>query len=252
MKFFLRTGYGNSTNYAGGESMDVTDPIKTQGMCQGNTAAPAAWTVTSIPMIAAHKRRGHGAHFIAPIWDITSHIAGGLFVDDTDLVYVDMWTVESIIEAHSRLQESVMNWGSLLIATGGALKPGKCSYYLISFRWKADGTWVYENNAIRPDLAIGVPLADGSLAEIEHLPVESAIKTLGLMTCPTGSSASALGRMQQQGQEWADRVKSGKLSRRNMWFMMDRQFWPRVGYGISNTSASWGNWINASGEYTGS
>jgi hypothetical protein len=239
MKFFLRTGYGNSTNYAGGESMDVTDPVKTQGMCQGNTAAPAAWTVTSIPMIAAHKRRGHGAHFIAPILDITGHIAGGLFVDDTDLVHVDMRTVESIIEAHSRLQESVINWGSLLIATGGALKPGKCTYYLISFRWKADGTWVYENNTIRPDLAIGVPLADGSLAEIEHLPVESAIKTLGLMTCPTGSSASALGRMQQQGQEWADRVKSGKLSRRNMWFMMDRQFWPRVGYGISNTSASW-------------
>ena len=76
MKFFLRTGYGDSTKYAGGESMDVTDPVKTQGMCQGNTAAPAAWTVTSIPMIAAHKRRGQGAHFIAPILDITGHIVG--------------------------------------------------------------------------------------------------------------------------------------------------------------------------------
>jgi len=210
-------------------------------MCQGNTAAPAAWTVTIIPMIAAHKRRGHGAHFTAPISDITGHIVGGLFVDDTDLVHVDMQTVETVleVEAHSRLQESIINWGSLLIATGGALKPGKCSCYLISFKWKADGTLVYENNAIRPDVAIGVPLADGSLAEIEHLPVESAIKTLGSITCPTGSSASALGRMQQQGQEWADRIKSGKLSRRNMWFMMDRQFWPRVGYGISSTSASW-------------
>ena len=55
MKFFLHTGYGNSTNYAGGESKDVSDPVKTQGMCQENTAAPGAWTVTSIPMIAAHK-----------------------------------------------------------------------------------------------------------------------------------------------------------------------------------------------------
>ena len=33
MKFFLRTGYGDSTNYAGGESMDKIDPVKTQGMC---------------------------------------------------------------------------------------------------------------------------------------------------------------------------------------------------------------------------
>ncbi len=221
MKFFLRTGYSDSTNYAGGESTDEIDPVKTQGMCQGNITAPAAWTVTSIPMIAAHKRKGHGAHLIAPIKGTTSHIVGGLFVDDTDLVHVNMRTVETILDAHSRLQESVINWGSLLVATGRALKPSKCSYYLISFRWKADGTWAYENKTIKPDLAIGVPLADGNLAEIEHLPVESAIKTLGLMTCPTGSSAAALGRMQLQGQEWADGVKLGKLSRRNMWFMMD-------------------------------
>ena len=100
-------------------------------------------------------------------------------MDNTDLVHVDMRTVETILEAHSRLQESVIDWGSLLIATGGALKPGKCPYYLISFKWKADGMWVYENNAIRPDLAIGVPLADSSLAEIEHLSVESAITPWG-------------------------------------------------------------------------
>jgi hypothetical protein len=135
--------------------------------------------VTSIPMIAARKSKEHGAHFIAPILDITSHIVGGSFVDNTDLVHVDMRTVETILEAHSRLQESIINWGSLLIASGGALKPGKCSYYLISFKWKADGMWVYENNAIHPDLAIGVPLADSSLAEIEHLPVESAITPWG-------------------------------------------------------------------------
>ncbi len=116
-------------------------------------------------MIAAHKRKGHGAHLITPILDITGHVVGELFVDDTDLIHVDMQIVESILEAHSRLQESAINWGCLLIATGGALKPGKCSYYLISFKWKADGIWVYEDNVIRPDLAIGAPLADSSLGK---------------------------------------------------------------------------------------
>ena len=107
--------------------------------------------------------------------------------------------METILEAHSQLQESVINWGRLLIATGGALKPSKCSFYLISFKWKADGTWVFKDNVIRTDFAIGVSLADGSLAEIEHLPLSSAVKTLGSMTCPTGSSAAAFGQMQQQG-----------------------------------------------------
>jgi hypothetical protein len=59
---------------------------------------------------------------------------------------------------------------------------------------------------------IRVPLADGSLADIKHLPVNGAVKTLELMTCPSGSITAALQQMQTQGQEWVDRVKSGKLS----------------------------------------
>jgi hypothetical protein len=87
--------------------------------------------------------------------------------------------VETILEVHSQLQESVINWGCLLIATGGALKPSKRSFYLISFKRKTDGMKVYENNVIQLDLVIGIPLADGSLAEIKHLQVSSAVKTLG-------------------------------------------------------------------------
>jgi hypothetical protein len=57
MRFYLQTGFGDSTAYA--SSMRGK---KTQGMCQGNGAAPAGWTVTSITMIEAHKRKGHGVH----------------------------------------------------------------------------------------------------------------------------------------------------------------------------------------------
>jgi hypothetical protein len=67
MQFFLRTGYGDSKDYTGGDQESLEDQIRTQGMCQGNGASPAAWLVMSIPMIAAHKQKGLGAHFIAPI-----------------------------------------------------------------------------------------------------------------------------------------------------------------------------------------
>jgi hypothetical protein len=68
MKFSLRTGYGDSAGYAGGGTDNTSaDPIKTQGMCQGNGALLVAWTVTSIPMIAVQRKKGHGAHFKAPI-----------------------------------------------------------------------------------------------------------------------------------------------------------------------------------------
>ena len=57
-------------------------------------------------------------------------------------------------------------------------------------------------------------MADASLAEIEHLLVGKAIKTLGSMTCPLGSSAAAVDRMKTLGQEWVDKVLSSSLSRR--------------------------------------
>ena len=158
---------------------------------------------------------------------------------DTDLFHLLRNQTESVIEAHGHLQESIINWGNLLIATGGALKPAKCSYYLLSFRWKSDGTWTYELNELNEDLAIGVPMSDGSLERIEHLSCNSAIKTLGSMTCPSGSSTAALDRMRQQGQDWVDRVLASTLSCQNLWLMMDCQLWPRLGYGICNNTASW-------------
>jgi hypothetical protein len=117
---------------------------------------------------------------------------GGLFVDDTDLFHLDMQWIESAAEAHERFQEAVINWGKLLIATGGALKPEKCLYYLISFKWKADGTWLYDQNELHPHFTLSVPMVGGFQEEIEHLPISKAIKTLGFMTCPSGSSVSAI------------------------------------------------------------
>jgi hypothetical protein len=55
MIFFLRTTFGDSKDFAGS-----TMEIKTQGLCQGNGAAPAGWTVVSIVILNAHRRRGHG------------------------------------------------------------------------------------------------------------------------------------------------------------------------------------------------
>ncbi len=92
-----------------------------------------------------------------------------------------MQQVKTALEANTCSQELVINWGKLLKATGGLLKPEKCSFYLLSFTWKVDGTWVYELNEVNPDVSIGVPVSDGSLEEIEHLPFNKAIKTLGLV-----------------------------------------------------------------------
>jgi hypothetical protein len=52
MKFFLCTGFGESSKFAGGRGI-----IKIQGLTQGNGALPAGWAVISIVILNAHGKR---------------------------------------------------------------------------------------------------------------------------------------------------------------------------------------------------
>jgi hypothetical protein len=206
MKFFLQTGFKDSKEFA-----SATRSIKTQSMCQGNGAVPAGWMVDSITMLNAHKCKGHGIHLGSPITKQSTHLAGSIFVDDTNIEHLNMNKSESVKEAHGALQESITNWGRLLIATGGVLKPAKCFYHIISFGWKQDGSWRYEANEARADLEIVVPLANGTFLPIEHLPVTTPTKTLGQMTCPMGCSQGAILQMKEKAQQWINKAKGGKL-----------------------------------------
>jgi hypothetical protein len=233
MKFFLQTGYGDSKNCANSQI-----ELKTQGLCQGNGEAGAGWAVGNITIITVHKLKGHGAHVICPITKLTNHIAEVLFVDNTDLMHFRMDQNEDEIEALYNLQESITNWGKLLIASGGALQPIKSFNYLISFQWKLDGSWVYKSNEEddngedNNEHRITIPLLDGATSYIKHLGVHEATKTLRLMTCPLGCNNAAIEAMQEKSETWAATVKEGNLSQKNVWFMMEFQFWPRVAYGL--------------------
>ncbi len=44
--------------------------------------------------------------------------------------------------------------------------------------------------------------------------------------------------MQKKVAAWKDMIKVGKLSRRNVWFMMDKQFWPRISFGLCAVPAT--------------
>ena len=213
--------------------------MKFQGLCQGNGAAPAGWPVISITILMAYKEKGHGAHFVCPISDLTGNLAAILFVDDTDIVHMDLRSDESVAEAHASLQDSINNWGQLLIATGGTFKPPKCFYHLISYDWKANGSWKYAANELNEELDIAVPMPDGACVPIEHLSVDTARETLGVFTCPSGQAKAQIKSMNDKAQGWLDRAKEGKLRRRDVWFLLEHQLWPKCGYGLCSLAAPW-------------
>jgi hypothetical protein len=85
-------------------------------------------------------------------------------------------------------------------------------------------------------MSLSVLIADGSTSPIEHLPITNPTKSLGQMTCPTGSSNGAIGQMKEKAQNWIDKAKSGKLHKCKLWFLLDKQFWLAVSFGISITA----------------
>jgi hypothetical protein len=232
MKYFLRTAFGDSTDFANSKI-----EIKYQGLCQGNGAAPAGWAVISIVIIRAHKKRGHAATFVCPMTAAVTKLASILYVDDNDLVHIDMTAKDSAFTTYQKTYESIKSWGQLLIASGGAYKPPKCFYHLISFAFKTNGQWYYEANHLNEEYNMVVPMPDGKEWPIEHLPVDTPKETLGVWSCPTGNPSGAITAMTSKAQEWVDKAKEGHLKRRDVWFLMDCQFWPRVGYGLCCLSA---------------
>ena len=93
------------------------------------------------------------------------------------------------------MQESIVNWGRLLIATGGSLKPIKCFYHMISFVWIPDGRWKYEINKDDEELDIVVPMPEGYSVCIEHMAVDKSKETLGVHTFPSGVNRGSLEAM---------------------------------------------------------
>jgi hypothetical protein len=198
MKFFLRTAYGDSKTFAGSSIK-----IKTQGLGQGNGASPAGWCVISIVILRAHSAKGHGAQFIAPMSLVRCSLSANFYVDDTDLLHINMDAVESIYDVHIAIQSAIANWGKLLIATGGSLKLEKCFYHLMDFAWTRKGGWQYIAHHKDKGAVVFVPLPDGTMAPISHLAVNDAQKTLGVVTCPSGNSAGGLRQMKEKSNEVA-------------------------------------------------
>jgi hypothetical protein len=133
-----------------------------------------------------------------------------IYVDNIDLLHIDLTKDESMDEVHHAIQNSINSWGNLLIATGGVLQPSKYFYSIISFEWE-NGLWKYANNSLKGEFGITVPSPGGKEAAIGHKSVNHAEKTLGAMTSPDGNSAASLQMIQEKAHQWINAVRNGHL-----------------------------------------
>jgi hypothetical protein len=89
------------------KSLGACIHLKTQGFMQGNGASPAGWTVVFIAILHAHHNGGHGATFVCPISDVCQHVSCILYIDDSDLLHLDLSQRETPIDTCRALQSSI-------------------------------------------------------------------------------------------------------------------------------------------------
>ena len=223
MKFFQRTGFGKSKTFFGGS---LYSPY-IMGLGQENRAAPPSWIQLSAVMVNVFKQLNLGSMIQDPITAETIHTMGTLFVDDTDLY---TWKEDSLDpgDVWYQAQLELDHWSRLLNATGGALKPEKCFWYLIDYKC-VDGKWQYADSVPR-EMVITNP--DGSTSPISQEQVTSSKKTLGIHDSPSGRNTEHLSYSKEKVRVWVGRMTNGHLPSHMAWVAYRHQLWPGVRYGL--------------------
>jgi hypothetical protein len=121
MRFFLRTGYGESADSYGGTNKD-----RTLGLGQGNAVAGPGFMALSTQIVNAYLWDGHELRKMTSYTFQLFILAAVFFIDDTDLIHMMALVMETPSYLVRQSQISTDAWGGLAIATGTALKPEKC------------------------------------------------------------------------------------------------------------------------------
>ena len=204
---------------------------------------------------AQHRHR-HGITIEAPISKRTIKQVGILYVDDTNL-WAGLDESLDDLDTCQRGQEGIEQWGTALMATGGALNPAKCAWTIHDMTCSANGEWHYRDDlkakreaAAKEDKAlddiyselddvnIQVPQLGGDAATIQRLKTSEAVKNLGLKARPDGSSQDHFQQLQKRMKDWTLLIKNGQLPTRSVWASYTHQLWAGMRYRLGACSAT--------------
>ena len=227
MKHRVRTGYGDSEDYYGGE-----EDSDQHGATQGNGAGPAIWALVSSPLLDILREKGYGAKFLSPIKKEFFHLCGFAFVDDTDTIQTGEQGTSSeelLVEA----QDELDLWENLIRATGGAIEGDKSDYTVINWSWK-QGKATYEK--MNEDATITVLNSDGIRERLKQLPADEARRTLGVWQAANGQETTQVEKMKEKANEWANEVYKSNLTKSDIAMGVKTSLYPSITYGLLATA----------------
>ncbi len=129
MQYFLRTGFGESS-----ESFSGTPTNPNSGLGQGSGRSPPGFLALSSLIVNAYRCQGHGTNVASAFVGRLFSLAAVMYVDDTDILHWPPSAYTNDAKLVSYVQCATTDWGRLSQALGGILKAPKCSIYFLSYK----------------------------------------------------------------------------------------------------------------------
>ena len=233
MKFYIRTGFGDSETYYGGGD----GPVPFQGGCQGNGAAPALWLSISAILVMTLKRLGTTTKFRSALSATKTKFIGFLFVDDTDLINLANDPETPAQDVAASMQDNVTIWYKSLQHSGGALHPDKSSWCLLAYRWLDTGAWAFHTKeTMQAD--IEMPDLAGNMKTITRHEPMIATTAVGVVQALDGSMQAQVAVSKEKADTWAKSIQAKWLPRKLAWTALRQFIWASIRYPLAATNFS--------------
>ena len=230
-KHFIKTAYGISTVNYGADEYPPS-----QGVGQGNGAGPAIWVVISAILLQIMRDSGWGFTWTTALSMTAVFLVGFAFVDDTDLIHVAInafTTAEDILDDAQRMLNT---WEGLLEATGGALRPEKCFWYMIDFYY-TQGKWKYKKQSQMPGI---LTVSNG--VEIKRYDLSEAQETLGVFAAVDGNWEEQKKQLIKKSNIFANQLKQESILPEDVWYCFTRSYFPAQNHVLQATYITQEQW----------
>lgn len=213
MKHHIRTVYGDSNIFYGGDTWLDNNGLYPHGNGQGNGNGPSLWSCISSPLLHILKEQGFGIAFDSPISKETLDLSAIGYVDDMDYIQTEPRNHPMDSERlFQYTQDGLHMWDSLLRTTGGSLEidDTKTDYVGIDFVQRSG---IMSMTEARFSRILCARDTSGTQQQLKRLKITDSRKTLGVYQSPTGNEKRQYEYMLDIVRNWASSVRMTALSK---------------------------------------
>lgn len=213
MKHYIRTIFGDSKHYYGGDKWITEERVFPHGNGQGNGNGPSLWSCISSPLLNILREEGFGISLESPISKTNIRLGAIGFVDDMDYIQTqDLGQQHDMNLVFRKAQSGLQLWDELLRTTGGSLEidVNKTDYVAIDFASRNGIMTMKDAQGHQPLIARDT---DGVYQSLAQLSVHDARKTQGVYQSPSGNETAQFEYMLTLVEKWTGKVLRSNISR---------------------------------------